>query len=102
MREVGAGWSTSLMHINDPAAVRLLPVKEHNHLVSSATNSMYNLSHARFLSECVAASIATPGVSERNYTDYTDLLCALTHVCRFERLVSSRLVFGVDRVVLCT
>jgi len=92
----------SLMHINDPAALHLLSVKEHNHLVSSATNSMYNLSHARFLAECLVASIATPGVSERNYTDDTDLLCAVTHVCRFERLVSSRLVFGVDRVALCT
>jgi len=92
----------SLMHINDTAAVHLLSVKEHNHLVSSATNSMYNLSHARLLSECVVASIVTPGVSERNYTDYTDLPCAATHVCRFERFVSSRLVFGVDRVAVFT
>ena len=83
LREVGAGWSMSLMHINDPAAVHLLSVKEHNHLASSTTSSMYNLSHARFLSECVVASSATPGVNERNYTDYTDLLYAITHECRY-------------------
>jgi len=68
----------SLMHINESAAVHLLSVKEHNHLTSSTTNSMYNLSHALFLSECVAASSATPGVRERNYTEYTDLLYAVT------------------------
>ena len=65
-REIGAGWSVSLMHINDAAAIHLLPVKEHNHLASSTTNSMYNLSHARFLSECLVASSATPVVKERN------------------------------------
>ena len=102
LREVGAGWSMSLMHINDLAAVHLPPMKEHNHLVSRATGSMYNLSHVRFLSGCVVASNATPGVNEMNYADYTDLLCAVTHVCRFERIVSSRLVFGFDRVALCT
>ena len=63
---------------------------------------MYNLSHARFLSECVVASSATPGVNERNYTDYTDLLHAVTHVCRYERFVSSRRMVGVERVSLFT
>jgi hypothetical protein len=90
----------SLMHINDSAAVHLLSLKEHNHLASSTTNSTYNLSHARFLSQCVVASSTTPGVNERNYSDCTDLLCAVTHVCRYECLVSSRRVFGVDRVTL--
>jgi hypothetical protein len=95
LREIGTGWSMSLMHINEPAAVHLQSGKEHNHLASSTTNSMYNLSHTRFPSECIVVSSATPGVNERNYTDYTDLLYTVTHACVKQAYVWRRRGFAL-------